>query len=88
MDSWFTQMPLIRGLAAEGLDTIGMVKEMKQRYEYEGQRLALSELFRILPKDKRNSIWSSVIAQSSCGMPVKLVFVQNRNKRGEWLAVT
>jgi hypothetical protein len=87
MDSWFTQMPLIRGLMAEGLDTIGMVKEMKQRYLYEGQRLTLSELYRSLPKNKQTSIWSSVIVQSSCGMLVKLVFVQNRNKRREWLTI-
>ncbi len=87
MDSWFTQMPLIRGLATEGLDTIGMVKEMKQRYLYEGQRLTLSELYRRLPKNNHTSIWSSVIVKSSCGMLVKLVFVQNRNKRREWLAI-
>lgn len=87
IDSWFTQMPLIRGLMAEGLDTIGMVKEMKQRYLYEGQRLTLSELYRSLPKNKQTSIWSSVIVQSSCGMLVKLVFVQNRNKRREWLTI-
>ncbi|MDQ0874558.1 hypothetical protein QFZ77_003217 [Paenibacillus sp. V4I3] len=24
---------------------------------------------------------------TSCGLPVKLVFVQNRNKRREWLAI-
>lgn len=54
MDRWFTQMPLIRGLAAEGLGIIGMVKEMKQRYVYEGQRLTLSELYRI-PKNKQTS---------------------------------
>ncbi|TVX96820.1 IS4 family transposase [Paenibacillus cremeus] len=87
IDSWFTQMPLIRGLSAEGLATIGLVKEMKQRYVYEGQRLTLSELYRILPKNKRTSVWSSIVVQTSCGMLVRLVFVQNRNKRREWLAV-
>lgn len=87
MDTWFTQMPLIRQLSAEGLATIGMVKEMKQRYSYHGQRLTLSESYRILPKNKKSSIWSSVIVQSSCGMSIKLVFVQNRNKRREWLAI-
>lgn len=87
MDSWFTQMPLIRRLAAEGLAVIGMVKEMKQRYVYEGERLTLSELYRSLPKNKQTSIWSSAIVQSSCGMSVKLIFVQNRNKRREWLAI-
>ncbi len=87
MDSWFTQMPLIRGLVKEGLAAIGMVKEMKQRYVYEGKRLTLNELYRSLPKNKQTSIWSSVLVRTSCGMSVKLVFVQNRNKRREWLAI-
>jgi hypothetical protein len=87
MDSWFTQMPLIRQLTGEGLHSIGMVKEMKQRYTYQGQRLTLSELYRILPKNKKSSIWSSVITQTSCGVSVKLVFVQNRNKRRDWLVI-
>lgn len=87
MDSWFTQMPLIRGLLAEGLNTIGMVKEMKQRYLYQGQRLTLSELYRVLPRNKQSSIRSAVHVSTSCGIPVQLVFVQNRNKRREWLTI-
>uniref|UniRef100_UPI00389B2EE7 transposase n=1 Tax=Viridibacillus soli TaxID=2798301 RepID=UPI00389B2EE7 len=32
MDSWFTMPLLIKGIAAQGLDVIGMVKVTKQRY--------------------------------------------------------
>lgn len=87
MDSWFTQMPLVRELLAEGLATIGMVKNMKQRYTYQGRHYTLSELYSLLPKNKKSSIWSSAIVQTSCGVSVKLVFVENRNKRREWLVI-
>lgn len=46
MDSWFTQAPLIQVITNKGLDVIGMVKQLKQRYQYEGEQLTLSELYR------------------------------------------
>lgn len=32
MDTWFTHEPIIRSILYEGLDVIGMVKQLKQRY--------------------------------------------------------
>lgn len=87
MDSWFTQAPLLRQLTGKGLSVIGMVKEMKQRYLVQGQRLTLREVFQSLPKSKNSDIKGSVIVHTTCGLPVKLVFVRNRNKRREWLAI-
>ena len=40
MDSWFTQAPLIQAITKKGLDVIGMVKPLKQRYEYNGKQLS------------------------------------------------
>lgn len=34
MDTWFTTEPMIRSILAEGLDVIGMVKQLSQRYSY------------------------------------------------------
>ncbi|SEN67596.1 DDE superfamily endonuclease [Mesobacillus persicus] len=31
MDTWFTQQPLIKNIKEQGLDVIGMVKNLKQR---------------------------------------------------------
>jgi hypothetical protein len=87
MDSWFTQAPLLRQLHAMGLSVIGMIKEMKQRYRLNGKLLTLKELYATLPKNKSDEILGSIIAETSCGLPVKMVFVQNRNKRREWLAI-
>ncbi len=50
MDSWFTQAPLLRSLDAMGLYTIGMVKDLKQKYVLSGHHLSLKELYVKIPK--------------------------------------
>lgn len=87
MDSWFTQAPLLRQLTGKGFAVIGMVKEMKQRYLVQGKRMTLSEVFQSLPKSNSKDIKGSVIVHTTCDLPVKLVFVRNRNKKREWLAI-
>lgn len=64
-----------------------MVKEMKQRYLMQGKRMMLREVFKSLPASKAKDIKGSIIVQTACGLPVKLVFVRNRNKKREWLAI-
>ncbi|MGI6450058.1 MAG: IS4 family transposase [Desulfitobacteriia bacterium] len=87
MDSWFTQAPLIQKLMAQKLHVIGMVKELKQRYLVEGKSLSLSELYASVPKNSKATILGSVRVQTSSGLPLKILFVQNRNNRREWLAI-
>ncbi len=87
MDSWFTQAPLLRQLYEMGLPVIGMVKELKQRYRLNGKLMTLKEVYATLPKCKATEILGSVITETACGLSIKLVFVQNRNKRREWLAI-
>lgn len=87
MDSWFTQAPLLRELMGRGLRVIGMIKDMKQRYRFGTERLTLRELHARLPKTKSSEILGSVIVQLDGGMLIKLVFVQNRNRRRDWLAI-
>lgn len=64
-----------------------MVKAMKQRYRFDGKSLTLQELYALLPKHKNKEILGSIIAQTACGLPIKLVFVQNRNRRRDWLVL-
>lgn len=87
MDSWFTHAPLLRTLKNKGLHIIGMVKALKQRYIFAGRHLTLQELYAKLPKNPKADILGSVFVHTACGLPVKLVFVQNRNNRREWLAI-
>lgn len=43
MDTWFTTEPMIKSVLAEGLHVIGMVKQLKQRYSYNGHSCDLKE---------------------------------------------
>src|SRR5699024_417083 len=43
MDSWFTQQPLIKNITDQGLDVIGMVKKLKQRYIVNGEHVSLDQ---------------------------------------------
>lgn len=88
MDTWFTQPPLIRAVVEQGLDVIGMVKATNQRYVIDGQLLSLKQLYRCAqPTGRKHGILRSIHTVMANGVPVKIVFVQNRNKKSEWLAI-
>lgn len=88
MDTWFTQQPLIQSIVELGLDVIGMVKNTNQRYLMNNQRLSLKELYKIAtPVPDKKGILRSIHTTMANGVQVKVVFVQNRNKKSEWLAI-
>lgn len=87
MDSWFTTEPMLKSIRKEGLEVIGMVKQLKQFYSYKGRFYKLDSLRTLLPKNTGNDILGSVIAETKNGIKVKLVFVRNRNKKSEWLTI-
>lgn len=88
MDSWFTQAPLIQAITEKGLDVIGMVKPLKQRYQYNGKQLTLKELYqKAKPAMGKKDLLGAIHVQLGNGIPVKILFVRNRNKRSEWLAI-
>lgn len=87
MDTWFTNEPMIKNILNEGLDVIGMVKQLKQKYLYNGHECTLKELRTLLPKNVKGDILGDVIVQTKAGISVKLVFVKNRNNKREWLAI-
>lgn len=88
MDTWFTHQPLIKNIKEQGLDVIGMVKNFKQRYLVGDKRVSLKELYRLAaPIQGQKGILRSILTTQANGVPVKIVFVQNRNKKSEWLAI-
>ncbi|WP_019415068.1 IS4 family transposase [Paenisporosarcina sp. TG20] len=88
MDTWFTMPPLIKGIVEQGIDVIGMVKATKQRYLVNGQLVSLKQLYRLAqPVQGKKGILRSIHCVMSNGIPVKIVFIQNRNKKSEWLAI-
>jgi len=88
MDSWFTMPPLVKAVAEQGLDVIGMVKETKQRYLVNGNLVSLKQLYRLAqPVQSKKSVLRSVHCVMANGTPVKIVFIRNRNRKREWLAI-
>ncbi|MDM8102869.1 MULTISPECIES: IS4 family transposase [Oceanobacillus] len=88
MDSWFTQPPLIKDIKEQGLDVVGMVKNLKQRYLVDGKHVSLKELYRLAkPAFGKKNILRSIHTTQANGVPVKVVFVRNRNKKSDWLAI-
>lgn len=86
MDTWFTNEPFIQAVLAEGLDVIGMLKDNKQRYFYKGRLRGLKELVRYIHIDPVHNIFGSVVVSTKKHqIPVKLVFVRNRNKADEYI---
>ncbi len=87
MDSWFTNEPMLKNLSLKGLDAIGMVKDMKQKYYYAGKCCSLKELRDKLKHSDFNDLIGSINVTTKSGIPVRLVFVKNRNVRKEWLVI-
>ncbi|MFC0562427.1 IS4 family transposase [Halalkalibacter alkalisediminis] len=88
MDTWFTHQPLIKEIKDQGLDVIGMVKNLKQRYLIQEKKFGLKELYHLAtPIQGKKGILRSIHTTQANGVPVKIVFVRNRNKKSEWLAI-
>jgi len=83
MDTWFTTEPMIKAILGEGLEVIGMVKQLKQRYTYKGKHYTLSELQKFVRFNNVGNIFGSLCVTTKNGIPVKIVFVRNRNKKSE-----
>ena len=87
MDSWFTNEPMLQNMKAQDLDVIGMLKDMKQKYKLNDEWYSLSELRRKLKARDFNDVIGELHVKTKTDIPVKLVFIKNRNKRKEWLVL-
>ena len=88
MDTWFTNEPFIAQVLEQGLDVIGMLKDNKQFYYYKSKRYNLSQLGKMIPFSKTGNILGSIQVKTGKKMiPVKLVFVRNKNKRNEYIII-
>ena len=86
MDTWFTTEPMIHSILVEGLNVIGMVKQLNQRYIYRGKEYTLPELNIFMQHESADTILGSILVSTKKeGIPVKIVFIRNRNKRSECL---
>ena len=87
MDTWFTTEPMIQSITDIGLDVIGMVKQLNQRYRFNGKMYTLPELQKFVDYNGASNIFGSLCVATKNGIPVKIVFVRNRNKKSECLYI-
>ncbi|WDL96765.1 IS4 family transposase [Alicyclobacillus sp. ALC3] len=93
-DSWFAYPAVILKALEHSMHVVCMLKAVpKVRYEYKGRRLTLKELYSALRKRRgRAKILASVIVaigqdENGNPIPVKIVFVRDRNRSRQWLAL-
>ncbi len=87
MDTWFTTEPMIKEILETGIHAVGMVKQLKQRYTYNGKQYKLPELKKFVCFEGGRNIFGSLVVATKTGIPVKIVFVRNRNKKSECLYI-
>lgn len=85
MDTWFTTEPILKEILNTGIDAVGMVKQLKQRYTYHGREYTLPGLKKFVDFPGARNIFGSLVATTKTGLPVKIVFVRNRNNKSECL---
>lgn len=86
MDSWFTTEPFVQSLSLLGIPVIGMVKDVGQRYSYRGRLYTLPQLAQFaMDKNASRMYLSLSVRTRKHGIPVRIVFVRNRNRRSELL---
>ena len=92
-DRWFTTPTLVSQIVREtGCDVIGLLKNGSLRYEWNGQRMTLAQIYRALRGSwSRHDLQGSVVVHlpTPTGiLPVKLVFIRDRRGHSrEWLAL-
>ena len=92
-DSWFTFPSVISKVVALKFDVIAMVKKMsKTYYNFQGKLMNLENIYATLSKKRgKAKILASTIVtittENNETISLKIVFVRNRNKKKEWLAL-
>lgn len=86
IDTRFTNKPFINNILSESLDVIGMLKDNKQLYRCQGRLYNLKALSKLVAFNKAGNVFGSItVTTKKHSIPIKLVFVRNRNKAGEYI---
>ena len=87
MDSWFAFPSVIQSLH-QYRPVICMLKDMPNNlYRHQNVHMRLGEIYqRVKKKAGKAKILADVLVETKDGLPVKIIFVRHRQKRG-WLAI-
>ena len=95
-DSWFSSPKSIREIKHMGLgyDVVARLKNTpKHHYIYQDQKLSISQIFKMNKCRRGRSRYLQSVDVSIAGdeaipaTPARIVYVRNRNKRKDWLAI-
>ncbi|MDA3852450.1 MAG: transposase [Spirochaetaceae bacterium] len=93
-DSWFAFPKTIASFVREEVNIIGMLKRMlNDRYRYNDKVVNLKELHSMIKKAWRKNMDSYSVSvellekKDEEFIPVKILFLKNRNKKNEWIAL-
>ncbi len=91
-DTWFCFPSTVASVKKLGYDVISMAKKSsKIHYEYNGEMLSVTEIYSLNNKRRGLSRYllsvDVKIKNDEAEIPVKLVYVRNRNKRSDYLVL-
>ena len=61
MDTWFTTEPMLKNILDTGIHAIGMVKQLQQRYTYNGRQYTLPGLKKFVDFSSAGNIFGSLV---------------------------
>lgn len=67
---------MIQSVLTLGLDVIGMVRQLKQHYYFNGKAYTLPELQKFVCCNGASNIFGSLYVTTKKGIPVKIVFTR------------
>ena len=85
MDTWFTTDSMIKSVLETRIDVIGIFKQLKQRYIYNGRQYELPGLRKFVDFSGARNTFGSLNVTTKGGIPIKIAFVRNHNKKSECL---
>jgi hypothetical protein len=91
-DSWFSSPKSIVQINNMGYDVVAMLKNNKTRYYHNGENLTLKDIFKRCKKRPGRSkhllsVEIELIHKEHGSISAKIVYVRNKNKRNEWIAL-
>ncbi len=91
IDSWYTIDKVISAIKKMGVDVIGMIKGFKGNVFYENlgdeKGVLLQKLIKKYAKNRRSDICGSCVVYTKSGIPLKIVFIKNRNDNKTILSI-
>ena len=91
-DSWFSSPKAILQISNIGYDVVARLKNGKTQYRHNGEMLSVENIFQLNKKRPGRSKYLlsadvEIVHKDHGCIPAKIVYVRNKNKRNEWIAL-